>query len=197
MAINGTCTDIHLPIPLVPQTVNQTLNYTNSIYQSDRNGLAQVLSTLLSQSTLSTENIHILLDKFVHKDINSWTVSEIIRTNPVLSAVIYTSIALGLFLIFSIIFCVISCRNSYKTREKRRKSSKINQLCVCFLIIAYLVGIADMFYVAYRVNKSKLSIDDTIHQFNREIYPKEISEHIIHLNKQLDQLDQYCTQRRI
>jgi len=57
------------------------------------------------------------------------------------------------------------------------------------------LGIGDMIYVAYRVNQSKLSIDDTIKQVNRDIYPKEISEHIIYLINQIENLDQYCRQR--
>jgi hypothetical protein len=52
-----------------------------------------------------------------------------------------------------------------------------------------------MIYVAYRVNKSKVSIDDTIKQVNRDIYPKEISEDIIYLINQIKNLDQYCVQR--
>lgn len=54
-----------------------------------------------------------------------------------------------------------------------------------------------MIYVAYRVNKSKGAIDDTIEQVNREIFPKEISEHMIYLIKQIDNLDQYCIQRML
>jgi hypothetical protein len=49
-----------------------------------------------------------------------------------------------------------------------------------------------MIYVAYRINKSKVSMDDTIKEVNRDIYPREISEHMIYLNKQFNQLDQYC-----
>jgi len=196
MTMNETCSNIHLPLPLIPQTANQTINVTHPTYKLDSNGLAQIISTALFNTTLSKDEIHAFLDNFIHKDINSWTVSDITQANPVLSVIIYTSIALGLFLIFSIIFCVISCRKYYKTQDKRR-TSKGTQVCAVLLIIVYLIGIGDMFYVAYRINKSKTSIDDSIQQFNREIYPREISEHLIYLNKQLGQLDQYCTERRL
>jgi uncharacterized secreted protein with C-terminal beta-propeller domain len=54
-----------------------------------------------------------------------------------------------------------------------------------------------MIYVAYRVNKSKVSIDDAIKQVNRDVYPKEISEHIKYLNNEIKILDQYCTQSKL
>jgi len=72
----------------------------------------------------------------------------------------------------------------------------MTQVCVCLLIIVYLLGIGDMIYVAYRINKSKLSIDNTIKEINRDVYPKEISEHMVYLTKQLNTLDQYCVQRK-
>ena len=54
-----------------------------------------------------------------------------------------------------------------------------------------------MIYVAYRVNKSKVSIDDAIRQVNRDVYPKEISEHIIYLKNEIEILDQYCIDRKL
>jgi hypothetical protein len=70
----------------------------------------------------------------------------------------------------------------------------MTQVCVCLLIIIYLLGIGDMVYVAYRINKSKLSIDNTIKEVNRNVYPKDISEHMIYLTKQIERLDQYCVE---
>jgi hypothetical protein len=54
-----------------------------------------------------------------------------------------------------------------------------------------------MIYVAYRINNSKLSIDNTIKEINRDVYPKEISEHMEYLNKQINRLDQYCVECKI
>ncbi|CAF1194881.1 unnamed protein product [Rotaria sordida] len=67
-------------------------------------------------------------------------------------------------------------------------------ISLCLLIIIYLLGIGDMIYVAYRINQTEHSIDNTIKEINRDIYPKEISEHIKYLNKQLKNLDQYFIQ---
>ena len=54
-----------------------------------------------------------------------------------------------------------------------------------------------MIYVAYRVNQSRFSIDKTIEEVNRDIYPREIFEHLEYVNKQLDELDQYFTECKL
>ena len=59
------------------------------------------------------------------------------------------------------------------------------------LIIVYLLSIGDMLYVAYRVNKVKVSIDDTIRTVNEDIYPRAIAEHAEYLIKEIDHLDHY------
>jgi uncharacterized secreted protein with C-terminal beta-propeller domain len=90
---------------------------------------------------------------------------------------------------------VINKKDSYLFiyfQERKGRQSKAIYVCVCLLIIVYLLGIGDMIYVTYRVNQSKASIDDAIKQVNRDVYPKEISEHMQYLNKQLEVLDQYC-----
>jgi len=51
-----------------------------------------------------------------------------------------------------------------------------------------------MIYIAYRINKSKLSLDDSIKEINRDLYPKEISEHMKYLTNQFNRLDQYCVE---
>ena len=73
----------------------------------------------------------------------------------------------------------------------------MTQISVCLLIIVYVLGIGDIIYVGYRINKSKSSIDDTIKEINQNIYPKQTSEHLIYLTKQLDRLDQYCIECKI
>ena len=59
------------------------------------------------------------------------------------------------------------------------------------MIVVYLISIGDMIYVAYRVNKARVSIDDTIRTANRDIYPRAIAEHVEYLAKEIDRLDRY------
>lgn len=64
------------------------------------------------------------------------------------------------------------------------------------LIIVYLLGIGDMIYVAYRVSKAKVAIDDTIGTVNQDIYPRAIAEHVEYLIKEIDHLDQYAVKSK-
>ncbi len=57
-----------------------------------------------------------------------------------------------------------------------------------------LLVIAQMIYIAYQVNRTRIFIDDSIKEMNEEIYPKEISIYFEHLIDQFQQLDQYSTQ---
>lgn len=59
------------------------------------------------------------------------------------------------------------------------------------MFIFYLLGIGDMIYVAYRVNKATDSIGNTIETINRDIYPRAVAEHVNYLMKEIDHLDQY------
>lgn len=81
------------------------------------------------------------------------------------------------------------------SQGRKRSQSRTSHVCICLVIIVYLLGIGDMIYVAVRVNKSKESIAETIKQVNRDIYPREISEHVLYLRQQIENLDQYCLQR--
>jgi hypothetical protein len=58
------------------------------------------------------------------------------------------------------------------------------ELTVMVLLIGLLV-IAQMIYIAYQVNRTKIFLDDSI----KEIYPKEISIHLERLLNQFKQLD--------
>ena len=107
-----TCLSIYPPLPIIPKTSNDSINYTHSTYEPNSGGLSQIISTSIINSILSTDNIHSLLNKiFNNNNTISWDVSEITKTQPIPSIIIYASIVLALFFIFSIIFCAISCVN--------------------------------------------------------------------------------------
>jgi hypothetical protein len=81
---------------------------------------------------------------------------------------------------------------SYFKNGRKQQQSKTTQVCVVLLGLVYLLGIADTIYVAFRVNNTKTPIDNVIKEINRDVYPREIAEHLQYLNKQLNQLDRYC-----
>ncbi|CAF0996212.1 unnamed protein product [Rotaria sp. Silwood1] len=194
MAMDLTCLSIHPPLPTVPIITNDSNRIVHPTYKPISGSISQMISASMARSTFSIHDVRSLLKRFFKQNFNSWNFSEITKTKPIPSAIIYTSIALALFLILSIMFCILSCCHFKKHQEKKRQQSKSSRISRYLLIIIYLLGIADMIYVAYRVNETKYSIDNTIKEVNQDIYPKEISEHIKYLNRQLENLDQYFIQ---
>jgi hypothetical protein len=109
-----SCLSFYPPLPAVPKTSNDSNTLIPPKYEPNGGDIFQMISTALASSTFSTNDIHSLLNKVFNKSSNSWDMSEIIKTQPIPSIIIYSSIALAVFLIFSIMFCVISCCNSKK-----------------------------------------------------------------------------------
>ncbi|CAF1109577.1 unnamed protein product, partial [Rotaria sordida] len=194
MAMDLTCLSIHPPLPTIPIIANDSSTIIHPTYKPNSGSISQMISAAMARSTFSINDVRSLLEKIFNKNFNSWNFSEITKTKPIPSIIIYTSIALALFLIFSIIFCIVSCCHFKKNQGKKRQQSKASCISKCLLIIVFLLGIGDMGYVVYRINQSKYSIDNTIKEVNRDIYPKEISEHIKYLNRQLENLDLYFIQ---
>lgn len=110
MAMDLTCLNINPPTPIIPITANESNNFTHSAYEPDSGGIAQMISGLITGSAFSTNDFQSLLKTVFDKAIDSWTVSEITKTQPITSIIIYISIILGLFFSLSMTFCGISCR---------------------------------------------------------------------------------------
>lgn len=115
--MNSTLCDYPL-LPIIPVYSNSSNTLIHPAYKPSTGGIAQILSGSIVRSTFSTNDIHNLLNKLLNKDISKWDVSEITKIPPIPSIIIYTSIALGLFLIFSIIFCICSCTGTKKYRVR-------------------------------------------------------------------------------
>ncbi len=114
--MNLTCLTIYPPIPPVPKTANDSNTFNDPTYNPSSGGIAQMISTSILRSTFSTNDIHSFINNVLNRFADSWTVSEITKTKPIPSIIIYACVTLVLFLIFSISFCVISCGNSKKYR---------------------------------------------------------------------------------
>ena len=52
-----------------------------------------------------------------------------------------------------------------------------------------------MIYAAYRVNKTKVDLDNTIQFGNQEVYPKAAVDYLTHIIHQIENLDNYLVQR--
>ncbi|CAF1620621.1 unnamed protein product [Rotaria magnacalcarata] len=189
-----SCLNIFPPLPTVPVLANDSNHLVHSTYNPNSGSISSRISAAMARSTFSNQNVQSLLQRLFNNNSKSWSVSEITKTKPIPSVIAYASVALGLFLMFSITFCTLSCCKLKNNQNQKRRHSKSSRICLFLLIVVYLLGIADMIYVAHRVNTSKTSIDNGIKQLNRDIYPNEIAQHIRYLNQQLGNLDQYFLQ---
>ena len=104
-----TCLTVYPPIPTVPKLANDSNTFTHQTYNPGSGGLAQAISASLARSTFSINDVRSLIDRILHDNSKSWSASEVVKIKPVPSIIIYTSITLVLFLVFSIIFCAVSC----------------------------------------------------------------------------------------
>lgn len=112
MPVNLTCLDAYPPLPVIPTLANNsiatTANHPN--YKPGSGGLAQTISSSIIDSVFSIEDVRALLKRLFSNDINSLNnYSEITKTKPMPTIILYTSIALALFLILSLMFCIVSC----------------------------------------------------------------------------------------
>ncbi|CAF0856451.1 unnamed protein product [Adineta ricciae] len=199
MPVDLTCLDDYPPLPVIPTLANNSIaaTTTHPSYKPGAGGLAQTISSSIIDSVFSIDDVRALLKKLFSNDINSLNnYSEISQTKPMPTIILYTSITLALFLVLSLMFCIVSCvscgkRTTYKHKQRQSRST---QICICFLVLVYLCGIGDMIYAAYRVNKSKVDLDNTIQFGNREVYPKAVADYSTHIIQQIKNLDNYLVQ---
>lgn len=76
---------------------------------------------------------------------------------------------------------------------KKRKCSG-RRICSLLILLIGLIVIGEMIYIVYQVNRTKIFVNDSIKQINKEIYPKEISIYLNNLIEQFKELDEYTTQ---
>ncbi|CAF1445232.1 unnamed protein product [Rotaria sordida] len=200
MVLELTCFNISSSLPTIPIVNNITNNLSHSYYNPNGKAISQLISSSLARSTFSIVDVRSFLKQVTSDEIKSWDVSTIVKLKPITSTIIFTSLTLALFILFSVIFCIISCRNCCKGKfTKRRKGAK-NRKCsrrgcsVILLLLIDLIVIGLMIYTAYQLNRTRLFLDDSIKEVNQEIYPKEISFYLEHLLQQFKKLDQYSTQ---
>lgn len=196
--MNITCLNTNLPSPIrPPDLANHSNTSFHPSFETKSGGLTGLISSSLIQSVFSQNDLRSFLHRLaIEKDLSS-DVSEILTYSPISSVLTYIIVVFCLCLFFCISFCILSClkcrcSSSSSVKLKGRKSF----FCVGFLIFIYLLIIADMIYVVVRIDKTDKNLDKTIETFNEQIYPKEISQHLFYLNKQINQLDRYCTERK-
>ncbi|CAF2063994.1 unnamed protein product [Rotaria magnacalcarata] len=195
-----TCLNISSSLPTIPIIDSLTNTPSHSYYNPNGKPIFQLISSSLTQSTFSIADVRSFLELFTSNDSHSFDTSAIIKLKPVTSTIVYTSVALALFIVLSVIFCIISCRNCCKREHNERNNRQRNKKCSkksCYIVFILLIGaivIGQMIFLAYQVSRAKVFLDDSIKEVNQEIYPKEISIHLEHLLQQLEKLDQYSTQ---
>ena len=121
MTLELTCLNVSFSLPTIPQSNNGTSTSTHLYYNPNGRGISQLISSSLARSTFSIDNVESLLKELTTDDIRSWDTSTIVKIKPITSTIIYLSVISALFILFSLMFCAISCRNC-----NTKQSHKVN-----------------------------------------------------------------------
>ncbi|CAF1436154.1 unnamed protein product [Adineta steineri] len=200
MALDIACLNVNFTLPNIPIINNVTNIPSHPHYNPNGKALSQLISSSMARSIFSTDDFESFLKMITSSNNTSFDISTVVKSKPVTSTIIYTSITLALFIILSLIFCIMSCRKNHpKKSSKKYKPSTKCKCCgpcvpVVLLILVGLIVIGQMIYIAYQIDKTTKNLDESIKEMNQEIYPKEISVHLKHLLQQMELLDQYSTQ---
>ncbi len=108
------CFNISSSLPPIPTNNNLTTIPSHLYYNPNGKAISQLISSLLARSTFSIYDVQSFLKQVTSDNIETWDVSAIVKIKPVTSTIIYLSITLALFIVLSVIFCIISCTNCCK-----------------------------------------------------------------------------------
>ncbi|CAF1327286.1 unnamed protein product [Adineta steineri] len=192
MALDIACLNVNFTLPNIPIINNVTNIPSHPHYNPNGKALSQLISSSMARSTFSTDDFESFLKMITSSNNTSFDISTVVKSKPVTSTIIYTSITLALFIILSLIFCIMSCRKNHPKNQRCKCCGPC--VPVVLLILVGLIVIGQMIYIAYQVDKTTKNLDESIKEMNQEIYPKEISVHLKHLLQQMELLDEYSTQ---
>ncbi len=111
MDLELTCFNISSSLPPIPTNDNLTAIPSHLYYNPNGKAISQLISSLLARSIFSIYDVRSFLEEVTSDNIETWDVSTIVKIKPVTSTIIYLSITLALFIVLSVIFCIISCTN--------------------------------------------------------------------------------------
>ncbi|CAF1017951.1 unnamed protein product [Rotaria sordida] len=185
MPLNLSCLNSYSFTPSIPLLSNVFNNFNHSTYKSNENSLIQKLSSSIINSKFSLHDIELLFNIFSKKNQHSLNIFILLKTKLISSIFIYTIIILILFLLFSIIFYIISY-----IKFKKFKINYKNIFLIILIILNHVLFIYKI-VIINNVHKTKNSLNKSLYEINREIYPKSFIKHLHHLIKQLTQFDEY------
>jgi hypothetical protein len=114
MALDLTCFNVSFPLPTIPTINNVTNIPSHSYYNPNGKAISQLISSSLARTTFSIADVQSFLKMVTSDDSELWDVSTIVKIKPMTSTIIYSSVALTLFILLSLLFCIISCTNCCK-----------------------------------------------------------------------------------
>ena len=118
MALNLTCLDKNSSLPDIPTDISNLSVVANHLnYDSNGKALSQRISSALTRSIFSNSDIESFIKEITDSSGKTWDVSSIVGLKPVTSIIIYSSIALALFLILSLTFCITTCCRKGSTHQ--------------------------------------------------------------------------------
>lgn len=94
---------------------NQSIIPIHSTYHRSNRAPSSLISSSWAQLTFSQEDVRSFLKEITSDQ--SWDVSTIVALKPVMSTVIYSSVALTIFVVLSFLLCLVSCSNCCTKRS--------------------------------------------------------------------------------
>lgn len=165
----------------------------NSSFIVDRS-LSQILSAKFLRNTFSVDDLKIFLDQ------NSKS-EHFLQTKTFRTIFTFSIVSIFLSIFVSSLFCVanflrIRPKQNLSVREKTNflfrnifnffqlPNSFSTKLSFTFLSVLYAIGLIQTIFVTVRINSAVSALEETFSQLNGPIYPTEIRNFLLDLNRQ-------------
>lgn len=105
---NITCFNDSSTLPTIVSSINSTNITEHLSYNRNGRSAYQLIGSSIFRAGFSIDEYHDVVGKILDSTV-TLDVLGIVNLKPIKSTIIYTSIALALFLAFSLILCIRSC----------------------------------------------------------------------------------------
>ena len=192
--MDKNCFEFNISLPTIENLSNHsTVSFdSGKSYQPNSGGLAQIISSTIFRQVFSSEDFKAFLKYIVHGD--EWTNDfwQLTKIPPITSIITYLIVSIVLSLIFLVLFCISSCLQC-----SRKKSRRSNRVLFWTMMVVFMVAMADMIYVGYRISTLKSTINKSIFEINGPLYPHAVHNDLSYVQMQVAQLDFYLSSGKL
>lgn len=111
MALDLGCLTANVSLPDIPSLNGMTSVPRHPPYNPNGWAISQRISSSMARSTFSIDHMRSLLTELTAANAEPLSVSKVTAMKPVRSTIVYVSVTLALFIIFSVMFVIVSCVN--------------------------------------------------------------------------------------